>query len=68
MWFRFGQRGARILVIEDEQVLIGKSVVLGNVNQTIAITQDAFEGPLGFGQELNPDSADILSLYDFQQY
>jgi len=68
MWFRFGQRGARILVIQDEQVLLGKSVVLGNANQTIAITQDAFEGPFGFGQELNPDSADILSLYDFQQY
>jgi len=68
MWFRFGNRSSRILVIEDEEELLGKDVVLDNASQTITIIQDAFEGPFGFGQELDPDSADILEVHDFEPY
>lgn len=68
MWFRFGVRDARILVIQDEEEIVGKTAVLDNASQTITITQDAFEGPSGFGQELDPDSSDILEVYDFLAY
>jgi hypothetical protein len=68
MWFRFGPRFARILVEEDEAEILGKDVVLDNASQTIAVTADAYEGPFGFGQELDPDSADILEVHDFLPY
>lgn len=68
MWFRFGARDQRILVLEDEQELLGDQVELDNAAQTIAITADAYEGPFGFGQELDPDSSDILSVSNFTPY
>jgi hypothetical protein len=67
-WFRFGARNSRILVEEDEAEILGKDVVLDNASQTIAVTADAYEGPFGFGQELDPDSADILEVHDFLPY
>lgn len=68
MWFRFGARSQRILVEEDEAELLGDQVTLDNASQTIAITADAYEGPFGFGQELDPDSADILSVSNFTAF
>jgi len=65
MWFKFGPRGPSILVQEDEQEILGKSAVLDNASQTIAITSDAYDGPFGFGQALVPTSSDIVSVYDF---
>jgi hypothetical protein len=67
-WFRFGARNSRILVEEDEAEILGKDVVLDNASQTIAVTADAYAGPFGFGQELDPDSSDILEVYDFLPY
>lgn len=68
MWFRFGGRDATILVEEDEAELLGDQVELDNASQVIAITADAYAGPFGFGQELDPDSADILSVSNFTPY
>lgn len=68
MWFRFGGRGARILVVEDEETIVGNTAILDNALQTITITQEAFEGPFGFGQAIDPNSELILEVYNFLPY
>jgi hypothetical protein len=68
VWFRFGSRGSRIFVVEDEETILGNTAVLDNQLQTITITQEAFEGPFGFGQAIDPPSELILEVYDFLPY
>ena len=68
MWFRFGGRNERVLVIEDEETITGQTAVLDNASQTITITSEAFEGPFGFGQAIDPNSESILEVYDFLPY
>jgi hypothetical protein len=57
-----------MLVEEDEETITGQTAVLDNASQTITITADAFEGPFGFGQAIDPNSELILEVHDFLPY